>query len=202
MDLAVLDASVHFYCQKGLAESTHKTYQAGVRRFVHLCALMQITNPFPVSELTLCRFVAFLARVGLAPSVVKMYLAAVHHTQVIRGLPEPCQDSRLPRLQLVQWGTQKTWAESGHTQADTHLPITLLILQLLHRVWSMESGRVAGDGHMLWAAAASWIFHSGEITIPSLAAFDQCCHLSWGECCRRRRQQPDGRQGPLEAVKV
>ena len=29
---------------------------------------MQIPNPFPVSELTLCRFVAFLARAGFAPS--------------------------------------------------------------------------------------------------------------------------------------
>ena len=182
MDLAVLDAAVHFYCQKGLAESTHKTYRAGVQRFMQFCASMQISNPFPVSELLLCRFVAFLARSGLAPSTVKTYLAAVRHTQVVRGLPEPRQESRLPRLQLVQRGMQKTRAEAGRTQTDTRLPITLPVLQLLHRVWSGESG--GGDGNMLWAAAAMCFFgffRSGEITIPNLTSFDQRHHLSWGD---------------------
>ena len=163
MDLTVLDAAVHFYCQKGLAESTHKTCRAGVRRFMQFCASMQISNTFPMSKLLLCRLVAFLARSGLAPSTVKTYLAAVRHTQVVCGLPEPRQESRLPRLQLVQRGMQKTRAEAGRMQTDTHLPITLPVLQLLHRVWSGESG---GDGKMLWAAAAMCFFgffRSGEI---------------------------------------
>ena len=150
---------------------------------------MQIPNPFPVSELTLCRFVAFLARAGFAPSGP----STISGENVpggsasypgLRGLLEPCQESRLPRLQLVQRGMQKTRAKSGCTQVDTHLPITLPILQLLHRVWSAESGGGTRDDHILWAAAAMCFFRffrSGEITIPSLAAIDQHHHLSCGD---------------------
>jgi len=37
---------------------------------------------------------------------------------------------------------------------------------------------------MLWAAATMCIFgffHSGEIIIPSIAAYDATVHLSWGD---------------------
>ena len=40
MDITDLDATVQFLCQKGVAESTHKTYQCALRRFASFCSII------------------------------------------------------------------------------------------------------------------------------------------------------------------
>ena len=44
---------------------------------------------FPLSELTLCRFVAFLVQEGLTYSSVRQYLCALRHRQLLDGGPDP-----------------------------------------------------------------------------------------------------------------
>ena len=69
--LTDLDQSVRFYCQQGIAESTQRTYKAGIKQFQGFCTLYQVYNPLPVTELLLCQFAAFLANQGLAPQTAK-----------------------------------------------------------------------------------------------------------------------------------
>ena len=39
MDLSGLDEKVQFFCSKGVADSTHRTYQSAVRKFHTFCSL-------------------------------------------------------------------------------------------------------------------------------------------------------------------
>ena len=51
-----------------LPESTHRTYKAGVNRYLSFCHMFNVSIPFPVSESILCYFVVSLAEQGLAPA--------------------------------------------------------------------------------------------------------------------------------------
>ena len=125
---------------------------------------------------------AHLARTGLAPASIKTYLAGVQHAQVMRGLPEPSQQGSMPRLQLMKKGVVKLRAEAGIPPVCSRLPITIPVLHQLHQVWARTPE--SNDGVVLWAAAALCFFgffRSGEVTVPSLTAFDQRWHLAWGD---------------------
>ena len=154
-----------FYCYKELAESTHKTYKAGLRRSLNFCCMRDAT-PFPVSESLLCYFVAALARQGLAPSTIKTYLASVRHAQIVRGLSEPREHSNLSRLRPVQAGVQRARVEQGHTRVRQRLPVTPAHLRLVHGVWNHHAPDP--DIVMLWATATVCFFRffrSGKITM-------------------------------------
>ena len=164
---------------RGLAESTHRTYSSGLKRFLAFCHACAISTPFPVTEYQLCSFVATLARQGLAPSTIRTYVAAVRHAQIVRGLPEPREHSALPRLHLVQSGVRRDRAERGLPASRPRLPITPPILRQMHSAWT--SGR---DSLMLWAASLTCFFgffRAGEITVPAASAFDPAVHLAWGD---------------------
>ena len=118
MDLTRLDASVHRYCHSGLAASTHKAYKAALNHFQAFCNRYGIINPFPINELLLCRFTAFLADEGLAPARIKAYLSGIRHGQVIQGFPEPRKDGAMPRLKLLQTGVSRARAEDGTPPED------------------------------------------------------------------------------------
>ena len=145
-------------------------------------------EPFPVSEASLCAFVASLARQGLAPGSIRTYLAAVRHAQVVRGLPEPRQHSSLPRLQLLQSGVRRDRAERGQATPRPRLPITPPILRRLKSSW----GR-GPDDVMLWAVSVTCFFgffRAGELTVPSQSAFDPRVHLTWGDITREGGHPP------------
>jgi len=140
-----------------------------------------VSNPFPVTEALLCYFVATLARQGLAPTTIRTYLAAVRHAQIMRGFPEPRQSSSLPRLHLVQCGVRRERGQYGPPPKE-RLPITPPILRQIRE--SLSSVQPQHDSAMLWAAASACFFgffRAGEITIPSVTAFDQTVHLAWGD---------------------
>ena len=190
MDLASLDQAVQYFCDKGIAESTHKTYQSALRKFAHFCSTFSIVSPFPVSEALLCYYSSFLACENLTPQTIKTYLAALRHTQVVLGLPEPSQLSSLPRLKLVQAGIQRAHALSQCT-SRIRLPITPAILLKLRSYWN--SLPTSPDRTVLWAAATICFFgffRSGEITLPTTSAFDPSMHLSWGDLTIDNRACP------------
>jgi len=63
------------------------------------------------------------------------------------------------------------------------LPITPEVLRKIRAQWSTQIG-ANPDISMLWAAATMCFFgffRSGEITIPSIAAYDATVHLSWDD---------------------
>ncbi len=128
----------------------------------------------------LCYFASFLAVQKLSPQTIKTYLAGIRHTQISLGLPEPRAFSSLPRLQLVQRGIQRSYLT--REPKNVRLPITPAILHKLHGVWSAQNHD--GDTAMLWAAALVCFYgfcRAGEISIPSLSAYEARKHLSWGD---------------------
>ena len=181
LDVSTLDEGVRFYFQRGLANSTHRTYRAGVNRYISFCAAYHIADPFPVDEAMLCYFVVMLARDGLAPATIKTYLAVVRHTQIERGFPDMREASSLPRLQLVQRGVRRERAERGPPPLG-RLPITPAILGRMRRVLLPRPETY--EAALTWAAATTCFFgffRAGEITVPSVTEFDPAVHLSWGD---------------------
>ena len=166
MDIAQLDSAVHHYCGLGIATSTARTYRAAVSRFAKFCEKFNVSRPFPVSELLLCRFVAAMAKEGLAPATLKTYLAGIRHAQIIRGLPEPGSAS-LPRLRLLQSGVARERAFRPGGPTRQRLPITPQLLGEILRVWA--AGSVSEHDKAMFSAAASLCFYgffrAGEITI-------------------------------------
>ena len=167
LDVTTLDSSLHFFTHRGLADTTHRTYKAGVNRYLSFCTSYNIIPPFAASETVLCYFVVFL---GLAPGTMRTYLAAVRHEQIVRGMPE-IRQCQLPRLHLVQAGVRRERALQGETGRQ-RLPITIDILCRLQ----FHLLCPAGVDVMLWDAWSSCFFGhfcSGEITVPSARAFEE-----------------------------
>ena len=156
LDISLLDSAVQFFCKKGVAESTHKTYQSALRRFGAFCSLYGILSPFPVSEALLCYFATAMACEHLAPQTIKTYLSAIRYMQVTLGLPEPREFSSLPRLRLVQMGIKRTHSERAPLSTRVRLPITPAILQRIRALWSAKANDY--DTIMLWAATSLCFF--------------------------------------------
>ena len=76
------------YFHSGLAPSSHRSYDSARHRFLTFCEKSHL-NPLPLNENLLCRYTAYLAEDGLAPSTIKLYLSAVRHLQIAMGLPDP-----------------------------------------------------------------------------------------------------------------
>ena len=202
LDIPELDPAVQFFCEKGIADSTHKTYKSALRRFGAFCSLYDILSPFPVSEALLCYFAAAMAKEGLTPQTIKTYLAAIRHMQITLGLPEPREFSSLPRLRLVQSGIKRTHSQRVPRDPKVRLPITPTILHQIRAQW-LRSAQDP-DIIMLWAAACLCFFRffrSGEITIPSLSAFDPKVHLSWGDIAVDNPAEPSALQVTLKRSK-
>ena len=190
MDLSKLDSAVQYFCHKGLAESTHKTYQSAIKKFGTFCSCFNVISPFPVSEPILCYFATYLASQGLAPGTVKVYLAGIRHTQITLGLPEPREFSSLPRLRLVQEGIRRTHTQRASGPQRIRLPITPAILEKLRTHWQAYQNF---DHTMLWATAATCFFgffRAGEITIPTAGSFVQEHHLAWGDVAADSEKRP------------
>ena len=178
LDVSTLDPDIHYYFERGLADSTDRAYRAGVNRYISFCCLYNVLNQFPVSESMLCYFVVALAREGLAPSTIKTYLAAVRHTRIERGSPDLREGSSLPRLHMVQNGIRRHSAEQGPPPAQ-RLPITPAILNQIRGVLLHEPIRF--EDKLIWAAAATCFFgffQAGEITVPTETSFDPTVHLA------------------------
>ncbi len=83
LDKGGLGDPVQQYYMMGLADSTHKLYAYGVRRFTGICAAAGRT-PVPADEDTLCHFAATLAAEGLQNKTIKSYMAGVRHLHISR----------------------------------------------------------------------------------------------------------------------
>ena len=155
LDVTTLAPSVHRYFQAGLAPSTHKTYQTAMRRFDTYCTRYSVNDPFndpfPVNEMLLCSFAAYLADEGLAPLTIKTYLAAIRNMQLSLGLPDPREQSSLPIMKRVQAGVR---LQKG-AQKRVRLPITIKILRAIHTHLPTSSGP---DSKVFWAIATSAFF--------------------------------------------
>ncbi|KAL5518220.1 hypothetical protein EMCRGX_G003911 [Ephydatia muelleri] len=128
LDISSLDAAVQNYFHSGLAPSTHRSYDAAMRRFSRFCIMYDIYSPFPVSEQLLCYFASALAVDGLASQTIKAYLSAVRSMQISLGLPPPRDQSTLPILKRVLDGIRRCKSLEG-SRPRTRLPITPAVLR-------------------------------------------------------------------------
>ena len=71
--------------QNGLANSTKATYRAGRRRYMRFCKVAG-KMPIPTSECTLTLFTTHLATHKISFATIKVYLSAVCHMHLCKGL--------------------------------------------------------------------------------------------------------------------
>ena len=182
LDVTSLDSTVQFFCSKGIADTSQKTYRLGLRKFATFCSTYSITTPFPVSGDILCYFASYLAVQGLSPQTIKVYLSGIRHMQITIGLQDPKEFSSMPRLKLVQSGIRRYTSEQQTGTVKIRLPITPAILCKIRDYWLPRSADP--DIKMLWAAMTICFFgffRSGEITVPSINSFNPSVHLAWGD---------------------
>ena len=82
-------------------------------------------------------------------------------------------------------------AECNLSPSRPRLPITPNILHQIGSQWALSASNF--DTIMLWAAAVTCFFayfRAGEITVPSVAAFDPSVHLAWGNVACDSLQHP------------
>ena len=95
------------------------------------CQTTQLT-PLPLSECTLCLFVAHLTQQSLQPSSICTYLSSLRHLQISAGLLNPFTPDVFPRLTYILRGIKR----SAPSHPDKRLPITPEILRLIWQRWS------------------------------------------------------------------
>lgn len=123
-----------------------------------------------MSELVLCRFVAFLVLQNLSYGSIRLYLSALRHRQLLDSGVDPALES-FHRLHYVLRGCHRTLPSSVRPK---RLPITPAILRLLHYYWSRLPQSESYNAACLWAACCTAFFgflRSGEFTCNSWATY-------------------------------
>ena len=116
----------------------------GERRNLVFCQQYHFSCPFPVSELVLMAFVAFLYQEKLLASSVKNYLAAVRFSQIVLGL----RDHRLGEMPRHEY-VVKDFKQSAAIGPQGHR----LRIRQRKQVWQDYPYR--RDAAMLWAVATT-----------------------------------------------
>ena len=176
MDIARLDQMVQFYFTNGIAASTRRSYSSAQLRYLEFCSKHQ-HNSLPLSESTLCQYVAYLANEAVSQASIKSYLSALRQLQIAHSMHDP-RVGDMCRLQQVLRGIKSIQAQKG-AQPRVRLPITPHILCGIRRV--LETDARAFNNIMLWAACTLCFFgflRSGEATISSGTKFDAGAHLT------------------------
>ena len=93
-----------------------------------LIKFCQYTNP--ASEHQIMLFCTYLALQGLKWQIIKSYLSAVHHFQLMQGAPPGSLDEAQPHLQLILRGIKRA---TSTKPSKARLPITPFILRQMWR---------------------------------------------------------------------
>ena len=172
----------------GLAKSSRNTYTAGRRRYVNFCKMTRI-HPIPTSECTLTLFISHLATSNISQGTIKVYLSAVRHMHVCKGLHNHFNRQITPRLHLILRGIKKR--QAGMHSGKTRLPITI---QMLYNIKPLLSKKPPSYYNTtLWAMCCLTFFgflRVSEFTIPTEGFYDPSRHLSLNDIAVDNRKKP------------
>jgi hypothetical protein len=100
-ELSDLDYAVERYFGSSIARSTRSAYACALRRYFSFCQQFNVECQFPLTEATLCRFVAFLGQQNLKHRTIKSYLSGLRFRE------------DMPRLDYVLTGIKREEARKG-----------------------------------------------------------------------------------------
>ena len=173
-----LEKTAQGYFDKGLAESTKKSYSSARNRYLAFCTESAL-DPFPVNEHKLSLFVSYAAQSGLKYQTIKYYLSGLRYTQISLNMGDPFAGNIMPRLEYITKGIKRAESENPARKTLVRMPITPTILQRLKQEW--EKSALTNDTVMIWAACTLAFFgflRIGEMTIANNSAYDPSIHLS------------------------
>ena len=139
----VLDTMLLQYQSLGVAPSTRRTYQAGVRSYLQFCNSYHIP-PFPASSLTLRYFCTYTAQ-RVSYKTIKVYLSGIRLEHLERGHSDPTND---PLLHLLCKGIKRCQGDTSRQR----LPITINILKLLKTQLHNSGNYSIVEKRLLWSA--------------------------------------------------
>ena len=166
MGISGLDHTVQSYFVRSLSPNTLQSYKSAANCYLVLCHSFGISLPFPLFEVVLGRFMAYLAYKRLSYITIRVYVSALQFTPIASGLPDFSLFS-FPHLDYVLRGT---WRLLPQHKRPKRLPITPDILWRFFRVWFCPP--VSYDRIMFRAACCIGFFsflRSGEFTCPPSA---------------------------------
>ena len=165
-----LAACLTFLQSQAIADSTRRSYQAGIRRYSNFCASRGWPS-FPATETTLRFFAAYLAD-QVSFKTIKLYMAGIRFAHTENSLPDPFLAARL--LHLLLSGIKHTL---GLTSRQ-YLPIIMTLL------WQIKEELARAPDYlslMLWSVftlAFYGFLWSSVFTSPSASQFNPLMHLS------------------------
>ena len=134
-------------------------------------------------------FAAHLALSGLAHSSIKVYFSAIGNLHSAGSQHEAYQKSLTPRLEQLLRGIKKDQVSTRTPLV--RFPITVEIMSQILSVLSKSPTNY--QSIMMWAASCTAFFgflRVGEMTVPSLEAFDEMRHLTLKDIALDSRSNP------------
>ena len=139
----VLDKLLIQYQSLGVAPSTRRTYQTGVRSYLLFCDQFTIP-PFPASPLTLRYFCSHIAS-HVSHKTIKVYLSGIRLEHLERGHHDPTDDEL---LRLLCKGIKRYQGDTSRLR----LPITINVLKDLKTQLRNNSSYTLVEKRLLWSA--------------------------------------------------
>ena len=163
-----LDGAVYSLASMAPFPATTSSYNSVVNCYLTFCHSYSLTA-FPLTELTLCQFVAFLFHKGVFYGCICLRLCALRHHQLLNG----GIDTTLHSLHHLQYVVRWSHKSLQSVTQPRRLSITI------HRCWSSVAQNC--DIVSMWAACcigflAFCIQGSYSLASPGLLKTLACCH--------------------------